>query len=960
MGVPVREIEFRGAAPGDLEHLRSLLVQRANEPLDKQKLRHSVQNLYATGRFADVQVEAEWTPQNDLRLVFVAEENYFVGTLTATGAPTKTGPNNHQLLNSSKLVLGQLFTKDDMPRALSSMTRLLQENGYYKATIAVTYSKHPETQQLDIHFKVDPGDQARIGNVFLEGSPELTPPQFMEAAKFRSGERATPKRLDDALRRMRKRYQKQDRLEAQASLVDRVYRPETNTVDYTFAIRPGPRDEIRVEGASISKGLLKKYVPVYEENAVDEDLLNEGRRNLRDYFQSRGYFDVKINVTEKEEPGRRLVVYDVDRGIRHKLVAVDIDWTNTITLPHNEPYFKADAIRERMLVRPAGRVLLQGLFSQSLLSQDQEAIASVYKANGFEQVKVTSDVQDDYEGSPGRMRVLVHIDEGPQTRVHSLKIVGNEHIPAEDIRGLINTVEGQAWSDFNIATDREAVTNFYFNNGFPEVTFEAVSKRVPDEPTRMDVTFNITEGKQVFVDRVLISGLNVTKPFVVGREIQVHNGDPLSQRAIIESQRNLYDLGIFNEVDIAVQNPEGDDTKKNVLFDIKEARRWTFNYGLGFEVQTGSEPNSTLPQGRTGISPRVSFDLSRINFRGRDHTLLFSGHVGRLEQRALFTYEAPRWFDRKNLKLRFISFYDNTNDIRTFTSQRLEGAAQIEQTHSRSTTFLYRLSYREVKAMNLVIDPLLVPLFSKPVRIGMPSFTYIHDTRDNPLDSHRGDYTTADMGVSSNIVGSQASFTRFLVQNSTYYSFGKPRIVLARSTRLGIENALANAATPQGIIPLPELLFAGGGNSHRGFSINQAGPRDLETGFPLGGEAMFLNNVELRLPAPWLPLLEDKLSPVVFWDFGNVFGSASDMFRSFGKVSQTDLNQCSPTAVIQRCDFNFMSHALGGGIRYNTPIGPVRFDLGYNLNPPTFLINSSSTVETLRHFNFFFSIGQTF
>ncbi len=965
-GLRVKDIEFRGTTPEETAHFKALLDQKTDQPLDKQKLRSSIQNLYATGRFADLEVEADRSPQNDLTLIFVAEENYFLGRMLAVGAPRK-GPNGHQLLNSSKLVLGELYTGEKLENALNSMVRALQANGFYQATIVPEYTRHPDTQQIEIIFRVTPGPQAKVGKVTIESGPGVTVEQVMDIAHLHPGNDASSQRTDSALQRLRKHFQKQDHLEAQVSLTKRTYHPETNTLDYAFAFRPGPVVDVRVEGASVSRRVLKKYIPFYEENAVDEDLLNEGRRNLRDYFQSRGYFDAKIDYTEKAEPDRRLVVYDVNRGMRHKLVKVDMDWANVVVLPKGEPYFKADVIRERMLVQPAGRLLSQGLFSQSLLARDQLAIEDLYKSNGFLQVKVTSDVQDDYQGVRGRMRILVHIAEGPQTRVASLTLTGNEHMPAEQLRGLITTLEGQPWSEANIAADREAVMNFYFNHGFPDVELNATSTSQAADRTLMDVIFSISEGRQVFVDKVLISGRHATRPYVVNREIEVHPGDPLDQSAMFASQRNLYDLGVFNEVDVAVQNPEGEDTQKNMLFDLKEARRWTFNYGLGFEVQTGSEPNTNLPQGRTGWSPRVSLDLTRINFRGRDHTLLFSGHVGRLEQRGLFTYQAPRWFDHKNLTASFISFYDNTNDIRTFTSQRLEGAFQVEHRWSRATTFLYRFSYRRVQASNLVIDPLLVPLFSKPVRIGMPSFTYIRDTRDNPLDSKRGDFTTLDTGVSAKVFGSQASFARFLAQNATYHPLGKKKyVVLARSTRLGIEHPLASTNLPQGVIPLPELLFAGGGTSHRGFSINQAGPRDLDTGFPLGGQAMFINNVELRLPPPWLPYLENKVSPVLFYDIGNVFASPSDMFHSFLKTGQNNLQDCrpktasDPATFIPTCDFSFMSHAVGGGIRYNTPIGPVRLDFGYNLNPPTFLIGRENLVQELRRFNFFFSIGQTF
>ena len=960
-GLPVREIGFRGPAQQDFDHLRALLEQKTGQPLDKQKLRRSIQHLFATGRFSDIQVEADRSPQNELTLVFVAKENSFVGPMTMTGAPSD-GPNNHQLLNTSKLVLGELFTDANLQRALQSMQRALRENGYYEAKISNQLIKHPDTQQTEIHFVTDPGPKARIGRISIEGDSGLSPAEAMDVLHMHPGNAVTSERLDKGLQRLRKRFLKQDRLEAQVSLTDRVYHADSDTLDYSFTIRRGPTVDVRLEGASLRKGLIKRYIPVYEENAVDDDLLNEGRSNLRDYFQSRGYFDAKVTYTQKQEPERLLVVYDIDRGLRHKLAAVDVDWTDVTALPGNQPYFSAEQIREHMQVQPAGRLFLQGLFSQSLLARDTDAITALYRSNGFERVKVTGEVQDDYQGERGRMRVLIHVQEGPQTRVASLNVTGNSTFPTAELlaANLINTQPGQPWSDATIAADRESVMNFYFNHGFPEVALEARSAPSAGDPTRMDVTFKITEGKQVFVNHILLSGLQATKGFVVGRELRAKEGDPLSQSAMVESQRRLYDLGIFNEVNVAVENPDGDDTSKNLLFDLKEARRWTFNYGLGLEVQTGSsQPGGSSPQGRTGISPRVSFDLTRINFRGRDHTILFKTHVGRLEQRALFTYEAPRWFDRENLKLSFISFYDNANDIRTFTSQRLEGAFQIEDRWSRATTLLYRFSYREVKATNLVIDPLLIPLYSKPARIGMPTFTYIRDTRDNPLDSHRGMYTAADVGVSSKYFGSQASFLRFLLQNSTYYPFRKKTIVLARSTRFGIEDPINYSGSPLAVIPLPELLFAGGGNSHRGFSINQAGPRDLQTGFPLGGEAMFINNVELRLPPPWLPLLENKISPVIFYDYGNVFGSATDLFRSFFKVHQNNPN-CTTSALVPACDFNFMAHSVGGGIRYNTPIGPVRLDLGYNLNPPTFLILEQGRTDQLRHLNFFFSIGQTF
>jgi outer membrane protein assembly factor BamA len=193
------------------------------------------------------------------------------------------------------------------------------------------------------------------------------------------------------------------------------------------------------------------------------------------------------------------------------------------------------------------------------------------------------------------------------------------------------------------------------------------------------------------------------------------------------------------------------------------------------------------------------------------------------------------------------------------------------------------------------------------------------------------------------------------LQNNTYYQFHKKRWVFARSTRIGVEATYGSTD----FIPLPERFFAGGSNSHRGFGLNQAGPRDLQTGFPLGGEALFLNNLELRTPPLPLPFVGNDLSAVLFHDMGNVFPSAGDIAKNFFQYAQPDRSSCQNT-VTPNCNFNYMVHAFGGGVRYRTPIGPVSFDVGYSVNPPTFPIAQQGRFQTLGHFGFFFSIGQTF
>ncbi|HUQ49283.1 MAG TPA: POTRA domain-containing protein [Terriglobales bacterium] len=963
LGTKVTRIEFRNLQEraDNVESLRDLLPLRVGDELTRNKLRESIQVLYSSGRFATIAAQAEMVGTNESAIYFAIEPNFFIGALTVVGDPRP--PSASQLANATKLELGQLFTEESLEIGVNRIKRVMEDNGYYEATVTPEFEFNPRTQQVSILFTIERGPHARVGAVTVTGNPGYPDAEILNTAKIHTGDKVTVARVTRALTRLRKKYQKKNRLEAQVSIASRTYHPDTDRLDYSFNIERGPTVDVKVEGASIRKGLLKKYVPVYEENAVDDDLLNEGRRNIRDYFQTKGFFDVDVEFTHKTEKDHTTVIFDVDRGERHKLTNLDIV---------GNKYFPKDTILERMQVTPASLLLYHGRFSQTMLARDIEAVEALYRANGFQQVKITSNVEDDYKGENGRMKVTLNVEEGPQTLVESLKIEGTQAVSVDQFRTLINTQEGQPYSDFNIAQDRESVLNYYFNRGFPDVKFEAFAEPIPDNPTRLNVRFKLSEGEQQFVDQVLISGLTHTRRYVVRRELQIKSNDPLSQANMLETQRRLYDLGIFNEVNMAIQNPQGNIKEKNVILQMDEAKRYTFNYGFGVEVQTGdiqsgckNDPTSSSvcrPQGRTGVSPRVSFDVTRINFLGRDHTVLFKSRLGRLQQRALLSYEAPRWFNRENMTLTFTTFFDKTQDVRTFTAERLEGSVQVQHLVDKATTFLYRLAYRRVQVdpTTLQVSEQDIPLLSRPVRVGLPSITYIRDTRDDPIESKRGSYTTADAGVAAFIFGSESNFTRLLLQNSTYHIF-KKRWVFARSARIGVEAPFGNAISA--VVPLPERFFGGGSNSHRGFAINQAGPRDLQTGFPLGGEALFVNNLEVRTPPIALPFLGENLSAVVFHDAGNVFSSVDDMVQGFARLSQKHKGDCKNTLNAGLCSFSYISHAIGGGLRYRTPIGPVRVDFGYNLNPPTFSVRTpldQARTETLKRFNFFFSIGQTF
>ena len=1017
-GKVVRAIQLPGVGDRDRGHLLEMLAQKVGEPLSRDRVRDSIRTLFATGRFADIQAEA--VPSGDeVILTFTTSANFFLGGVDVEGAPNR--PTSNQIINASKLQLGELYTHDRLDRALENVRRVMEEGGYYQARVTAESTSNVETQQVSVLIHITPGTQAHVGEVSVSGTSGLSASQVQSIGHMNSGDRVTSVRITEALQRLRKRFQKQSRALAQVSIEKQTYREEKNAVDLSIQIDPGPVVVIFAEGYKISRRVMKKEVPVYEENAVDDDLLNEGKRNLLDYLQTHGHFDATVDILKKSDPKTLRVIYQIDPGPVHKLVKIEITG--------NKEFLDTAKIRSYLQIEPASRFLSHGRYSGALLKSDVATLEGLYHTNGFREVKIETHVDDNYHVRD-HLAVHIHIDEGPRTRVGEVHVEGAEKIARGDLPEL-TTEAGQPYSEENLANDRERILSYYFDHGFPRATLDIATKPSTAQANREDVTFTIQEGEKFIVNRVMVDGTEHTRDYVVDRELQIQQGHPLSQQELLDTQTRLYNLGIFSQVDTAVQNPEGSDPLKNVLVHVQEAKRYTFTYGAGLEFETGQPSGSTAPQGTTGVSPRVGFDVTRLNVFGRNETLTFQSHVGRLQQRGLISFTIPKLLDSDKWKLIYTAFYDNSLDVATFTSQRLEGKIDLRQQIGNSgtepgsrpgpNTMTYRFNFRTVKASHFAegFNPGEVAILSLPARVGGPGFTFIHDKRDNPLESTKGDYLTLDAFAATSFFGSRSetqqttptgtvqanlptNFGRALGQSSTYYAFGRKsapqrKFVFARSTTIGLQQpfrgtrvlppgacpvtaTLEQTCTDIATIPLPEQFFAGGGNSHRGFGLNQAGPRDPTSGFPVGGTALFVNSIELRFPEVSMPYLGEGFGFAIFHDMGNVFTAPHDMIKGLVRWHQPGTGACLSTGSTTSQDcinfdnsgYDYTSHAVGVGLRYKTPIGPLRFDFGYNLNPTnyfqifTFPIpnsqNSVSVLETqrLRHFNVFFSIGQPF
>lgn len=910
----------------------------------ERDLQRAIQNLFATGRFSDLAIDAAES-DGGVALRFITKRAYFVGRVLVRGA--KEPPNSGQISSATKLRLGMPYASEDKDRAVESLKNLLTQNGLYRASVEAHVEYVPKTEEANLSFDLYPGRRARFEEPTISGNPERSDKTIIRATHWKrlygllGWQQVTEARVRQGLENIRHLYEKNDYLDSRVALRALDHHDQTNTVEPVIDIHAGPRILIRANGAKISESELKQLVPVFQERSIDTDLLVEGEHNIEQYLKSKGYFEAEVNYTiAAGQQLEEVITYQIKSGSRHKFVHLGITGNH---------YFPAGTIRDLLYIQPAEFPRFPyGRYSDVYLRQDIDSIENLYKSNGFRDVKIASTIKDDYGGVKNHLAILITINEGPQSFVSGLSIDGVGVADLAALRSMLTSSGGQPFSDANIAQDRDNLLNYYYNRGYLNATFEYYVE-LASQPNHVNLRYVLNPGPRKYVRDVLISGLETTRPKLVHDRIELRKDEPLSLAETTDSQRRLYDLGIFARVNTAVQNPDGDEDQKYVLYDLDEARHYSLNLGVGAQIARigGSVTSLDNPAGATGFAPRFAFGISRINFLGLGQTLGLQTAVSTIEQRAALTYFIPQFVSHENLNFTTTAFVDNSNDVRTFTAHREEASVQLGERLSRAYTVQYRLVFRHVTIANLKINQELIPLLSQPETVGLAEISLIQDKRDDPTDAHHGVYTTVDLSYAPSFLDSRTEFARGLFRNSTYHEFHRD-LVFARSTQFGL--ITRTGGFPE--IPLAERLYSGGSTSIRAFPDFQAGPRDITTGFPLGGNAMFINNLELRFP-----LYGDNLSGVLFEDAGNVYSTLGDVSFRF---RQQNLQ-----------DFNYMVQDAGLGIRYRTPIGPVRVDLSFSPDAPRFFglkgtlqdyLNGTAiaTVQKINAFQFHISLGQAF
>lgn len=960
VGKPVLEVQLiREGRPVHDQSLLDLVETKVDEPFTVRQVRESLLHLFTLGQFQDIRVDAVLQPrgvvlQYDLVPFHVFEQIKFRGNL---------GFSRDRLQGIITERYGPNPRLDLVTELVNELTLTYRDQGYLNPWIVADVERSRERDTLV--FNINAGPKVRVGSIDLQGKSLEPRKELLSRLNLKEGEiydrDAIERRLTDYENELRS--QRYYEAELKHTIKERE---DARSVDVTLHIDSGPRVTVNFEGDPLREGVQTELVPVAREGSVDEALLEDSSRRIEDYLRERAYWKAEVFHSREAIGAELSIVFSVQTGARYTVAGVEIFGNRAVALQD---------IKTRLDIDP-GDPFVEDDFEMGV-----NEVIEHYLRLGYLEVQVEHTLTEVvHQGSGGDETATVIakllINEGTPTIIGAIRFEGNSNLAHVDIRKVIKARPGQPYYAPQIRSDREAVRLLYLNDGYDEVAVR-VDLEPSAEDKLSDLIFSIQEGSQVVVGHILVVGNRKIKASTIRREIALQEGQPLGLAAVFETRRRLNRLGLFRQIDIR-EFSHGSNASRDVVVVVDEAPATTIAYGAGLEVgqrlRRADESGGGQAVERLEAAPRGFFQIGRRNLWGKNRSIdLFTRVSIRRgdaqetdsavsnfrfnEYRLLSTYREPRafGFDADVLVRGFLeqAIRSSFNLYRRGVNVEIRRAVHPTLSIGGGYTFdKNRLS--EVRFNPA--DKLLIDRLYPEVLLSTFSGVFVRDTRDDPFQPTGGTLLGLDTEIAGRRIGSEVGFAKAFLQAFIYRPWpGSRRVLFAAGARFGFARGflrdvavsdetgnLVLGVDGQPItvaladLPASKRFFAGGDTTVRGFVLDRLGddirhappgtePTIDQDGFPRGGDAVVVLNSELRVPV-WR-----DLGAVAFIDAGNVFDRVSNM------------------------DLRRIRTAAGVGIRYRSPVGPIRVDLGFKLDRRR-LANGEQERLTALHI----SIGQAF
>ncbi len=654
--------------------------------------------------------------------------------------------------------------------------------------------------------------------------------------------------------------------------------------------------EVTLEGNDeLSKDDFKESLDIKPFSILDQAHIRRNAKKIQDKYVEKGFFlaEVTYEIRPVEGGNEVDVVFLITE--RAKVQVKEVKFVGNEKVP-------ADDLRAVMMTKEGGLLSFftnEGTYREEMFQRDLQVIQGVYFDRGFINIKVDKPI---VSLSPDKRYIFItlKVDEGEQFTIGKIDFSGDMLGTKDDLFAKMSSKAGDLFSRTTLARDIQGITDIYYDDGYAYANIVPMTA-VNAEARTIDLTFEISKGNLVTVERIDVVGNTKTRDQVVRRQMRIYEGELFRGTGMRESKDRIQALGFFETVEVT-QKPGSDNTKIVVQVEVKEKNTGSFQVGAGF-----SNTESFI----------LTAQVSQPNFLGWGQTV-----AANLQLSGLRSYVELSYFDPYFLDTNFIlnlSFYRTSLDYFGFIREATGGNAGIGY-HFIDDLMVNVAYMREYIRVEPGRDfDAEIPLANQ-FRNGVTSalrLSAVWDRRNNRILPSSGHMESLTAEFAPGFLGGTFNFNRYTAFSRVYVPlpFG---IVLKGNATIGVITELDNNAR----LPVSELYFLGGITSVRGYLLRSIAPQVsvLSSGspdaavrqFPVGGDKEFILNIELEFP------IFEKLGirGVVFYDAGNVFAKGRMFFEE-------------PNYKL----FLGLLHSVGFGVRWFSPIGPLRFEWGIPLTP---------------------------
>ena len=806
----------------------------------------------------------------DVRLTYLLTRKLFARRIVFQ-AEEKL-PRQKLRVNISSLREGTFFTEEKLEKAAEELKEALIQEGYFQPEIETFTKKDPKSSSFDVFFRIISFKKFVIIEISFSGDVILPEDELRIVMKSKEGKRLIPSMLAEDITKLKDVYSANEYQRAEIEVGKVRFDEREGSVSLSLIVIPNERIEIVVEGAKVPLEILR---PIWETRIFEDWGVKEGEAKILSHMRKKGYLFASVTSSIEREDNRMRVIHTVTPNEKNKILKISYNGLN---------YFAPSQLEAELGV--GERIsLLKWIDAERLLKLPEE-IEFLYELNGFPDAHVDTNFVRKRNG----VEVLFFIQEGNQQKIQRISFEGIQSFDSRVLFEQIGSSEGGPFVPLNLQKDMEKLESHYLNQGFRGTEITARVDEAGDD--LFSVTFRINEGNKVKIEKIIITGNDATGRKAILRELRIKEGDYARSNGIRESKRRLERLGIFTSVQIEEisLSPE----RENVVINVREGKRNYASLGLGLETATKPEAF-----GIWDVSWRLrgTAEFIRSNVFGSAGQASLVGQYSLADKRAVLSWEQPYFFG-----LPVVTSWNTWVEQIYRESYTSDGKGMSMTTIKRvseNVMFLASLKWAETTLIDLQIEPNEVDRQFSPYSVTSLTGSFIWDRRNDPINPHRGSFLSLALEKAFPLLEDESNYVKTFIRNQHYVPI-LSEVIFNMTFRLGFGGGKMN-------IPIHERFFAGGSNSFRGERFDELGPVDEVSGKPVGGEALLLLNFEVTFPI--FSTLRD-LRGTFFYDVGNVFERIEDI------------------ALVS------MQNAVGFGIRYRTPLGPIRLELGWNLNDP--------------------------